>query len=83
MGFRFFFQLTDFLELAIFSADMITFTYSISFVQSVHFNFFFLWVKCELTYKSLSIFVFRLNRNYWLNILLILFYKMRRIRDNW
>ena len=46
---------------------------------------FFPWLNCELTYKSLSIFVFRLNRNYRLKIvdLLILVYKMRRIRDNW
>ena len=33
------FQITDFL-LAIFPADMITFTYLISHVQSVHFNHF-------------------------------------------
>ena len=39
--FLYLFQLTDFLELAIFPADMITFTYLISYVQSAHFNFFF------------------------------------------
>ena len=66
----------------IFPADMSTFTYLISYAQSVHL-IFFPWLNCELTYKSLSIFVFRLNRNYWLNILLIIFYEMRRIRDNW
>ena len=34
----------------------------ISHVQSVHFNFFFPWLQCEL---SLLIVVFRLNRNYY------------------
>ena len=38
--FLYLFQLTDFLELAIFPAGMIEFTYLISYVQSEHFNFF-------------------------------------------
>ena len=63
---------------------MSTFTYLISYVESVRFSFF-PWLNCELTYKSLSIFVLRPNRNYRLKIvdLLILVYKMQRIRDNW
>ena len=39
-GFLYLFQLTDFLELGTFPAGMITFTYLISYVQSVHFNFY-------------------------------------------
>ena len=43
--FLYLFQLTDFLELAISPADVITFTYLISYVQSAHFNFFFTVAK--------------------------------------